>query len=176
MVGTAPPEPTKTIVVLTKGTIMVNTKMTRPGLLAAAAVGTVALAVLGGVAVANAADGPTTPTPGTSSETLDGSHRPTEEALTGDVAAKVTAAIEATYPDATIERMEKDADGTSVYEAHITKADGTHATVMLDASFTITGETAMPGKGMGRGMGGRRHGGHGQPGTQQPATPSGTAA
>jgi hypothetical protein len=62
----------------------------------------------------------------------------TEEILTGDTAAKVESAVKAAQPDATIERMETDADGAT-YEAHITKADGTHATVLFDASFNITG-------------------------------------
>ncbi|MEN8584477.1 hypothetical protein ABFP37_17410 [Burkholderia sp. RS01] len=34
--------------------------------------------------------------------------------------------------------METDADGAT-YEAHITKADGTRATVLLDANFKVTG-------------------------------------
>lgn len=62
----------------------------------------------------------------------------TEEILTGDTAAKVQAAVKAAQPDATIERMETDADGAT-YEAHITKADGTHATVLFDTNFNITG-------------------------------------
>lgn len=79
----------------------------------------------------------------------------TEELLTGDTAAKVEAAVKAAQPGATIERMETDADGAT-YEAHITKADGTHATVLFDANFTIT-ETQDQGQG---GPGG----GHGGPG------------
>jgi hypothetical protein len=61
----------------------------------------------------------------------------TEAILTGDTATKVEAAVKAAQPNATIERMETDADG-AVYEAHITKADGTHATVLLDANFAVT--------------------------------------
>jgi hypothetical protein len=61
----------------------------------------------------------------------------TEAVLTGDTASSVEAAVKAAYPDATIERMETDAEGAT-YEAHITKADGSDATVKLDASFTIT--------------------------------------
>jgi uncharacterized membrane protein YkoI len=80
----------------------------------------------------------------------------TEEALTGDTATKVEAAVKAAQPDATIERMETDADG-AVYEAHITKADGTHATVLLDANFTVTG-TQDQGQGGGRGRGGPNDG------------------
>lgn len=70
----------------------------------------------------------------------------TEELLTGDIAEQVTAAVEAAYPDATIERAETDAEGAA-YEAHIVQADGTHATVKLDESFTITEtETGRPGR------------------------------
>jgi hypothetical protein len=49
----------------------------------------------------------------------------------------VQAAVTAANPGATIDRMETDADGAT-YEAHITLADGSHATVKLDASFAIT--------------------------------------
>jgi uncharacterized membrane protein YkoI len=61
----------------------------------------------------------------------------TEAVLTGDTASSVQAAVTAAYPGATIERMETDAEG-AVYEAHVTKADGSDATVKLDASFAIT--------------------------------------
>jgi hypothetical protein len=61
----------------------------------------------------------------------------TEEILTGDTATKVEAAVKAAQPGATIDRMETDADGAT-YEAHITKSDGTRATVLLDANFAVT--------------------------------------
>ena len=61
----------------------------------------------------------------------------TETVLAGDTATSAEAAVKAKYPDATIERMETDAEG-AVYEAHITKADGSHATVKLDANFAVT--------------------------------------
>ena len=68
----------------------------------------------------------------------------TEEELTGDTAASVEAAVLAAYPDATIERMETDAGGAT-YEAHVTLADGSRATVKLDAAFAVTGtETGHP--------------------------------
>lgn len=86
----------------------------------------------------------------------------TEEILTGDTATKVEAAVKAAQPNATIERMETDADGAT-YEAHITKADGTHATVKLDANFTVTG-TEDQGQGSPGGGGHRGPGGYG---TQQ---------
>ncbi|MDF9752011.1 hypothetical protein [Arthrobacter sp. ES3-54] len=75
----------------------------------------------------------------------------TEEVLTGDTATKVEAAVKAAKPNATIERMETDADGAT-YEAHITKADGTRATVLLDANFTVTAtEEGQGGPGGGHG-------------------------
>ena len=76
----------------------------------------------------------------------------TETELTGDEATSVEAAVLAEYPDATIERMETDAEGAA-FEAHITLADGSHSTVKLDASFAITATE--------EGHGGGRHGGHG---------------
>ena len=62
----------------------------------------------------------------------------TEEILTGDTATQVQAAVLAAQPGATINRMETDAEG-AVYEAHITLADGSDATVKLDANFTVIG-------------------------------------
>jgi ABC-type transport system substrate-binding protein len=60
-----------------------------------------------------------------------------EELLTGDTADKVTAAALAAVPGGTIQRVENDAEG-AVYEAHMTKADGSQVTVKLDANFTVT--------------------------------------
>jgi hypothetical protein len=60
-----------------------------------------------------------------------------EELLTGDAAAKVTAAATAAVPGAKIDRVETDAEG-DVYEAHITKADGSRATLKFDANFALT--------------------------------------
>jgi hypothetical protein len=61
----------------------------------------------------------------------------TEAVLTGDTATSVEAAVKAALPDATIDRMETDADG-AMYEAHVTLADGSDSTVKLDAAFAIT--------------------------------------
>ena len=69
----------------------------------------------------------------------------TEELLTGDTASSVTSAAQAAVPDGTIDRVENDAEG-AVYEAHMTKADGSHVTVKLDASFNVTGIEDGPGK------------------------------
>ncbi len=67
----------------------------------------------------------------------------TEEELSGDQAEKVSAAVEAKLPDATIERMETDAEG-SAFEAHVTDADGKHVTVKLDKDFKVTGTEEAP--------------------------------
>jgi Spy/CpxP family protein refolding chaperone len=61
----------------------------------------------------------------------------TETVLTGDTADKVKAAALAAVPGATIDRVETDAEG-SPYEAHITKADGSRATVKVDGNFSVT--------------------------------------
>lgn len=60
-----------------------------------------------------------------------------EVLLTGDTAAKVTAAALAAVPGGTIERVENDAEGAT-YEAHMTKADGSHVTVKFDSNFAVT--------------------------------------
>src|SRR4051812_13219869 len=60
----------------------------------------------------------------------------TEELLTGDTAAQVTAAAQTAVPDGTIQRVETDADGAT-YEAHMVKADGTRVTVLFNADFSV---------------------------------------
>jgi hypothetical protein len=96
-----------------------------------------------------------TPTPSASSAPTErdpsqGGHQAngkTEALLTGDAADKAKAAVLAAYPDATIQRLETDAEGAA-YEAHIVQADGTEGTVKLDESFAVTGlETGGPGGG-----------------------------
>jgi hypothetical protein len=57
--------------------------------------------------------------------------------LSGDTADRVRGAAIAANSGATVHRVENDVEG-AVYEAHITKADGTAATVKLDATFTVT--------------------------------------
>ena len=69
-----------------------------------------------------------------------------ETALTGSDLAKAKAAALAAVPGATIYRAETDADG-AVYEVHLTKSDGTDATVKLDAAFKVTGVEAGMGAG-----------------------------
>jgi hypothetical protein len=108
--------------------------------------------------------------------------RSDESLLTGDTAAKVKAAALATYPGATILRVESDSDG--VYEAHLTTSDGTRVTVEVGADFTVTGtESGGPGgRGGPGGTGGPGDGRHGGgPGGTPPsgspeASPSGSSA
>lgn len=85
--------------------------------------------------------------------------RPQQTQVTGEAAQKVTAAVLAKVPGATIERVEQDAQG---YHAHITKPDGTRATVRVNAQFAVTAVEA------GRGPGGPGQGGFGGPGGQRP--------
>jgi len=83
--------------------------------------------------------------------------RSDETLLTGDTAAKVTAAALAKYPGATIQRVETDSDG--VYEAHIVTTAGDWVIVQVGKDFTVTG-TQQPGVG--------GPGGHGGPGNGTP--------
>lgn len=93
--------------------------------------------------------------------------RPGETPLTGTNAAKATAAALKAVPGGTVDRVETDADGAT-YEAHMTKADGTHVTVKLDKSFTVT--SIENGRGECGPDGQRRPGGSGgQDGTGGPA-------
>ena len=66
--------------------------------------------------------------------------------VTGETLQKVTDAVLARYPDATVDSAEEEGDG---YEAHVTKADGTKVHVTLDSNFAITGEHTGPPMGMG---------------------------
>jgi hypothetical protein len=137
-------------------------KIAAGGLLTASMItgGAIGAAVLGGTANAQTtSDSSTSSTaPSTDSSTAPGrpAHDPTkgghvgangvtEELLTGDTAASVTAAAQAAVPDGTIDRVENDAEGAT-YEAHMTKADGSHVTVKLDASFNVTGIEDGPGR------------------------------
>jgi hypothetical protein len=114
----------------------------RPWVRSAALVGggLIAGGILAGTVTATAADDGAN-IPGVAEERdRGGSHGGPgagEEELTGDTAESVEAAVLEEYPDATIERLETDADG--VYEAHITTADGDEVTVELDEDFAITG-------------------------------------
>lgn len=130
----------------------------RNKLTALAAIGA---AALGGSAIANAAtsSSSTSTTAGTAAQTQQappqqpdpsmgghvGSNGQVEKLLTGDTAAKVKAAAEAKVSGGTVERVENDADSSSPYEAHVTKADGSEVVVLVDANFNVTAVNAMGG-------------------------------
>ena len=122
---------------------MSSNQMRKYGSMAAlVAGGVVAGGILAGTLTASATDTPTptatatdqapsNPNPGDPSKP----QRSDETLLTGSTAAKVKAAVVAKYPGATFVRVETDSDG--VYEAHITKADGSRITVYVDKQFNV---------------------------------------
>jgi hypothetical protein len=75
----------------------------------------------------------TAPDPSQGGHTANGI---TETLLTGDTAAKVTAAAQGAVPGATIDRVETDAEGAA-YEAHMTKSDGSKVTVKVNSDFSV---------------------------------------
>jgi hypothetical protein len=75
----------------------------------------------------------------------------TETLLTGDDAAKATAAALKAVPGGTVQRVETDAEGDA-YEAHMLDANGNPVTVKFDKDFNVTKtDTGGPGGGMGHG-------------------------
>ena len=150
---------------------MSRTQVRKYGSMAAlVAGGVVAGGILAGTLTASATDTPTptatatdqapsNPNPGDPSKP----QRSDETLLTGSTAAKVKAAVLAKYPGATFVRVETDSDG--VYEAHITKADGTEVAIEVDKSFAVTGEE--------QGGPGGHHGDHDGDG---PGSPAGSSA
>jgi hypothetical protein len=78
------------------------------------------------------------PGPSTNAQQPWGHQRSDETELTGDTLASVRAAAVAEVgSDATVVRVETDADGHAAYEAHMIKADGTPVTVYVDKSFDV---------------------------------------
>ena len=110
---------------------------------AAISLGIVGATLTGGVigaTLVGTSSAQTTTTPAAAHDPTKGGHMAngiTEALLTGDTAAKVKAAALAAVPGGTVERVENDAEG-SPYEAHMTKADGTHVTVKVGADFKVT--------------------------------------
>jgi hypothetical protein len=66
-----------------------------------------------------------------------GGQRSDETPLTGDALAKVTAAAQAKVSGGTIVRVETDADGNALYEAHMTNASGAPVTVYVDKDYNV---------------------------------------
>jgi hypothetical protein len=112
------------------------------------AAGLLAAGALGGALLASALPASADPTASPSSPSsaaagqpggrpAGGGQRSDETPLTGADAEKAEAAALKAVPGATIDRVETDADG-AVYEAHVTKADGTKVTVKFDKDFNVT--------------------------------------
>jgi hypothetical protein len=110
------------------------------------AAGAVAGGVLASTLTASAADTSSTTSPSAYSHGAPmpgqggrggGQGNPNETVLTGSDAAKATAAAVKAVPGGTVSRVETDS-GDAVYEAHMTKADGSLVTVKMDKSFTVT--------------------------------------
>lgn len=125
----------------------------RTAALLAAAVVTAVLTATG-VAAATSAT-PTTTQSATSSATTDrdtfdpGGATPVrddEQSLSSADADRLIAVAIAAVPDATVYRVETDA-GDGAYEAHLTKSDGSLATVKFTADITVIG--VEDGMGMG---------------------------
>jgi uncharacterized membrane protein YkoI len=68
-----------------------------------------------------------------------GRQRSDETLLAGDTESKVRAAALAEVPNATVVRVETDADGNAAYEVHVIKTDGAPATVYVDTTFAVVG-------------------------------------
>src|SRR5215210_6276620 len=111
--------------------------------LAAAGVGGVSLVGLG---TADAAPAASLTAATTVDDSDDAATTATEDAQDGPHEANGITETELTGDDATSERMETDADGAA-FEAHVTLADGTRATVKLDAEFTVTATDTDSGHG-----------------------------
>jgi uncharacterized membrane protein YkoI len=107
--------------------------------------GLVAFAALGGLVGATVAVGAGSANKGTTTTTTTATTKTARSAhagetpLTGDVLAKVKAAAVAkvggTVDSATTENDSDNAN--AAYEAHVTKADGTRVTVILDKSYNV---------------------------------------
>ncbi len=91
----------------------------------------------GGTA-ATATGGATDTQKGADNDQGFGHQRSDETLLTGDALTNVQAAAVAKVGnDATVERVETDADGNAKYEVHMVQADGTRITVYVDESYNV---------------------------------------
>jgi len=111
-------------------------------------VSSLTLLALGGAALAGAASGDDGQSGSSTSTAVAPSNhapppdvrrgqRPDEELLSGDTASKVRAAALARVDGGTIERVETDADGHALYEAHMLDANGGRVTVYVNADFDV---------------------------------------
>lgn len=101
--------------------------------------------------------------------------RSDEKAVTETLAAKLKAAALVAVPGGTVYRIETDA-GDGVYEAHMTKADGSLVTVKFDKNAKVTKVETGMGAGDPAPAGGTGHGGPGggRPGGAPAGAPGGT--
>jgi uncharacterized membrane protein YkoI len=117
-----------------------------------------ATVALGAGSTTNAASTTTNSTPRTGKSP----HVP-ETALTGDVLAKVKAAaiakVGGAVDSATTENDSSNAAAT--YEAHVTKPDGTHVTVILDDAYSVLSVESRAGRSHGH-AGDGKGGGNGE--------------
>jgi hypothetical protein len=110
-------------------------------------VAAVAAAAVGGAAAANAATSGSSSSSSGAAAVSQGPHTvngKSEQALTGDVAAKVRAAALAKV-SGTVERVETNVDSSAPYEAHITKSDGSQVIVEVDKDYTVASVESMGG-------------------------------
>jgi uncharacterized membrane protein YkoI len=138
---------------------------------AAGVAGLAACALIGATVAAGAGSGTKNAAASTTTATSTTAKAPRtpETPLSGDTLAKVTAAaiarVGGTVDFATSENDGSDA--AAAYEAHVTKADGSRVTVILDSSFAVlaveTGHGPPPdGRFGGRGPHGGPGGGNGE--------------
>ncbi len=105
----------------------------------------VAAAAVGGAAAANAATSGSSSSSSSAAPAAQGPHTvngKSEQALTGDVAAKVRAAALAKVPG-TVDRVETNVDSSAPYEAHITKSDGTQVEVQVSKDYSVAAVNEM---------------------------------
>ena len=150
------------------------------GLLLAGGIGGGAIAA---TSSASAADTATSSSAASSSPAATGPRAPAdtatsvragETAQTGSTLATLKAAALKAVPGGTVFRVETDADGAT-YEAHMTKADGTHVTVKFDKAFKVTAvQDGMGTGGPGGPAGGMGRGGPSGPAGATPPAASGT--
>jgi hypothetical protein len=119
-------------------------------------------AAVGGAGLADAATKHTTSQTSTTSSATAAGHRgdPDEKALTGDTLKRASDAALAANAGAKVDfaTTEDPAENTgATYEVHITKADGTRATVLEDEDFSVLSTKTDVGNGDPGGFG---HGGN----------------
>ena len=105
----------------------------------------VAAAAVGGAAVADAATSASSSSSSAAASVAKGPHTvdgKSEQALSGDVAAKVRAAALAKV-SGTVERVETNVDSSAPYEAHITKSDGAQVEVQVSKDYSVTAVNEM---------------------------------